>query len=102
MNTYGYVGGNPLYYVDQFGLVNKVKVVVGLTNGAKSIYQGVQSGGLAVASLFAFAIGQPEIGIPAAALAAIRFRNATKSEKRAGNQIGEGFAEILAANHVKI
>ncbi len=92
-NLYGYVGGDPLNLIDPLGLLNKVKVTVGVLNGANAIRLGLQAKGLAFASVFAFGIGQPHIGISAAALAAYRSNSAKSAIKRGGKQIGEGLAE---------
>ncbi|WP_292433361.1 RHS repeat-associated core domain-containing protein [Methylobacter sp.] len=92
-NLYGYVVNDPVNLIDPLGLINRVKLGVGAVNAANSFRLGLQGVGFAVASVFSYGIGQPEVGAPAAAIAAWKFNSAKSAAKRGGKQLGEGFAE---------
>ena len=44
-------------------------------------------------SVVSFGVGQPEIGLPAAGMAALKFNSAKSASVRGAKQIGEAFAE---------
>lgn len=72
---------------------NPTKLLVGVTNSVIAIKSGLQSRVLALVSVVAFGLGQPEIGVPAATLSVWKAKSSVSASKRAGIQIGEAFAE---------
>jgi type VI secretion system secreted protein VgrG len=78
---------------DPYGLLNRVKTGVGYLNIVNSYRLGLQSRFFGVISVMAFGLGQPEIGIPAAAMAAWKMKSAQSAAMRGGKQIAEGADE---------
>lgn len=82
INTYAYVGGNPISYVDPMGLFNPVKGAVSMFNSARGVYQ-VGTGLVGIAS-----------GTTAgAALGTWRLNSGISSLKRSKQQWGEALCE---------
>jgi len=96
-NLYGYVASDPVNFVDPTGLVNSTKVAVGTINGINAQRKALQGLLLTKVAIVAGAMGQPEIAVPAATLAAWNYNGAKSAAMRGGIQIGEGMAEPTEA-----
>jgi hypothetical protein len=86
LNLYGYVGNDPIDYIDPYGLFNYVKGGVGVINIGRGIYKGVK-GGLELA-----------IGVPAMIVGPGTGPLAPLEEAGAGLVTAIGLADVTGAS----
>jgi RHS repeat-associated protein len=100
-NLYGYVLNDPINLVDLSGLLNRVKLGVGVFNLGNAVRLTVQGVGLTAAGLVVSIVGGPVPATPLFATAFLKFNSARTTAIRASKQLGESINEDFCEESLK-
>jgi RHS repeat-associated protein len=96
VNTFGYVGGNPLVYNDPYGLFNPNKASTSILSGLNSVRLAITGGITTLGAVFASGMGSEDLGALLALKAAWNFRSSDVAMNKSFQFACEAFKQNLS------